>query len=133
MIKQDGLVALMVVVSAADGNMTDAELTVMTSLVRTLPVFEGYDLENMREAAEDCASYLERENGLQELIDKVKELLPPKLRLTAYSLACDVAAADGALQDEELEVLEILRRRMDIERLYAAAIEKATAARFARL
>jgi hypothetical protein len=53
------------------------------------------------------------------------------LRETAYALACEVAAADGALAIEELNLLDILRRGLNVDRLVAVAIERATYARHA--
>jgi tellurite resistance protein len=53
------------------------------------------------------------------------------LRETAYTVACDVAAADGSLAEEEANLLELLRGRLSIDRLVAAAIERATYARHA--
>ncbi len=59
--------------------------------------------------------------------------MPQKLRETAYALACDVAAADGKVQEEEALMLEMIRHRLNIERLAAAAIERGARARFMRL
>jgi tellurite resistance protein len=59
----------------------------------------------------------------------IVEALSPRLRETAYAVACDVAAADGTLADEEANLLEFLRRRLGIDRLVAAAIERAAQAR----
>jgi hypothetical protein len=59
-------------------------------------------------------------------------LLSAKLCLTGYVLACEVAAADGDLHEEELEILQMIRQELNVERLHAAAIEKATAARYVR-
>jgi hypothetical protein len=58
-------------------------------------------------------------------------VLPQPLRETAYAMACDVAAADGTLASAELEVLGLLRRRLNVDRLVAAAIQRATYARHA--
>jgi tellurite resistance protein len=63
----------------------------------------------------------------------IAEALTQSLRETAYALACDVAAADGSLASAELEVLELLRRRLNVDRLVAAAIQRATYARYATL
>ena len=63
----------------------------------------------------------------------IAQSVPVKLRETAYALACDVAAADLHAKEEELRVLEILRHRLDIDRLAAAAIERGVRARHATL
>jgi Tellurite resistance protein len=132
MVMQDALVSLMVMVSAADGDMTDRELGVMSQLVSSLPIFAEYEAEDMLQATQSCADYLAREDGLDLLLSRCKELLGAKLCLTGYALACDVAAADGDLHEEELEILQMIRQELNVERLHAAAIEKATAARYIR-
>ena len=59
--------------------------------------------------------------------------MPPKLRETAYAIACDLVATDGEATQEELRMLELLRHRLKIERLTAAAIERAASARYQAL
>ena len=54
---------------------------------------------------------------------------PKKLYETAYALACDVAAADGRITQEEARVLYMIRDRLGIGRLPAAAIERGSRAR----
>ena len=48
---------------------------------------------------------------------------------TAYALACDVAAADGKLDQPELQFLQETRYQLTIDRLHAAAIERGSRAR----
>ena len=66
-------------------------------------------------------------------MDQVVSGLPAKLAETAYALACDVAAADGQVKQEESRLLEMLRYRLDLDRLAAAAIERAARARYQTL
>lgn len=123
------LIYTMVVMAAADRDMTDAELKTIGEMVQFLPVFKDYDLSRLTQAAEDVAGLLEGEDGLDELLDIVEEALPEKLHETAYALACDVAAADLKISQEELRLLEMMRHRLAVGRLPAAAIERATRAR----
>ena len=74
---------------------------------------------------------LSEKDGLDSCLDLIREWLPDTLTTTAYLLACDVAAADGAAQQEELRLLELIRHRLDVDRLTAAAIERSARARFA--
>ena len=76
---------------------------------------------------------LSRDDGLEEAFAEIKEVLPANLRETAYALACDVAAADGEAAQEELRVLEMMRHRLNIDRLIAAGIERGARARFQTL
>jgi len=127
---QAALIYTMVLVSASDNNMTDAEMRIIGDNVRDLPAFAGYDGEKLTTTLRECAALLAQENGLDEAFRHIKEALPAKLRETAYALACDVVAADGEASQEELRVLELIRHRLHIDRLIAAAIERGTRARF---
>jgi tellurite resistance protein len=123
------LIFVMVLVSAADREMTDSELATMGELVRYLPVFRGFDHTRTAQVAGECAELLSDEDGLDKALDVIDTALPPKLRETAYAVACDVAAADNTVSQEESRLLELLRFRLDIDRLHAAAIERAARAR----
>lgn len=123
------LIYTMVLVSASDSEMTDAELKVMGTNVKSLPAFRGFDSTDMVRITEDCASLLDQEDGLERALDLIRAALPVKLRETAYALACDVAVADGHVEQEELRMLELVRHRLDVDRLTAAAIERGARAR----
>ncbi len=128
---QAALIYAMVIASAADSNMTDAELARISEIVSLLPAFRSFDLDRLPKITNDCAALLSDEDGLEEAFGQMREALPDRLRETAYALACDVVAADGTAVQEELRLLEIMRDSLDIDRLNAAAIERGAAARFA--
>ncbi len=127
------LVYTMVLVSAADRDMTDSELLTIGDTVKHLPVFADYDLNELPKAAQACAEMLGQENGLEAVLGFITGNLPSKLSETAYAIALDVAAADSAVTQEELRLLEMLRHRLQVGRLPAAAIERGTRARNMRL
>ena len=123
------LIHTMVLVSASEGRMSDRELNAMGRLVRDLPVFRNFDPDRIVEVGNACAELLTQEDGLDVALDRIGASLPPPLRETAYLLACDVAAADGRPAEAELQMLELIRHRLNIDRLAAAAIERAAQAR----
>ena len=125
------LIYIMVVMAAADSDMTDSELMTIGHIIRSLPIFRDYDQDQLTKAAEDCADILTQEGGLDTIVGLAREALSDGLRETAYALACDVAAADGKVSQEEIRLLEILRHGLGVGRLPAAAIERAARARFA--
>lgn len=123
------LIYLLVVIAAVDRELSDSELERMGIMARTLPVFDGYNMSHMTSAAQECATLLGEEGGLDTVIDLAHGALPHSILETAYALCCDMAVADGKLSQEELRILEIIRHRFDIDRLIAAAIERGTAVR----
>ena len=129
MTHQDALVALMVAVSASDNDIRTAELVKIQSAVNMLPVFADFDLDHLNTISQVVFDLFEQEDGLDALFGLVREALPERLYETAYALACDVAAADGTLEEAELRLLEEMRYELNIDRLHAAAIERGARAR----
>ena len=126
---QDCLVALMIAVSASDEDIRTAELIKIQSSVNILPVFAGYDNDRLAIISKTVFDLFEQEDGLDALFGLIREALPERLNETAYALACDVAAADGTLEEAELRLLEEIRYELNIDRLHAAAIERGARAR----
>ena len=127
------LIYTMVIVSAADSDMPDAELRIIADIVGDLPVFRDFDRDELPRVLNDCTDLIGRDDGLEETLKAIKTALPAKLRETAYAIACDLVAADGEATQEELRVLELIRHRLSIDRLIAVAIERGAKARFQTL
>lgn len=124
------LVYVMVVVSAADGAMSDKELAAIGELTRSLPVFRTFDRDRLLTLARDCAAILQEDDGLSAVLGLVAEALPEHLRETAYWLALEVALSDQGVALEEVRVIDTLRRALGIDRLTAAALERGARARY---
>ncbi len=127
------LIYLMVMMSAADGDMSDNELAEMNRLVTSLPVFEGLSADQLPTIASDCVDMLSQDDGLTEILSLITAHLPVHLRETAYTLACDIAAADGLVVEEEARLLDLLRDALRLDGLVCAALERASRARHLRL
>lgn len=130
---QDCLVAVMIAVSASDENIRTAELITIQSIVNHLPIFSKYDVDRIKAVATLVLDLLATEDGLDTLFNLVREKLSSDLNETAYVMACDVAAADGMLGQDELLMLREIRHELSIDRLHGAAIEQAARARFRNL
>lgn len=126
----EALVYVMVLVSASDSKMTDAELARMGEMSRYLPVFKGFEEEQLIEYSRDCASLLQLPEGLDIVLEVIRDTLPHKLYDTAYALGVEVASADLAVQNEEIRMLQMLRDRLGLDKLTCAAIERSAIARF---
>ncbi|MGF1659139.1 MAG: tellurite resistance TerB family protein [Rubrimonas sp.] len=130
---QDALVAAMMVTAAADGEMTDQEGAAISDTIARLPVFRGFPEGRFGQISAVVVELLQEEDGIDQTLRMIDEVLPERLRATAYALACDVAASDSDASLEELNFLEILRHGLGVDRLTAAAIERGARVRYARL
>jgi tellurite resistance protein len=127
---QEALVCAMVLMSVADGPMSDAELSMMSRLVQELPAFGEFQSREIETVTDAVTRLLARSDGLDYAMTLLRDALPMRLRETAYLLACEVCAADGEATQEELQFLQDLRIGLDIDRLIAGAIERAAKARY---
>ena len=119
----DALISVMMAVSVSDTNIRASELVAIERMVDHMPVFADYDADRIRAVSQTVLSLFEEEDGLDALFGLVRDALPERLYETAYALACDVAAADGRLTDDEAELLREIRYELNVSRLHAAAIE----------
>ena len=127
---QEALVCAMVLMAAADRQMSDAELGMMSRLVQELPAFSDFHPAEIANVTETCLGLLQQADGLDTACSIIRDALPQRLRETAYLLACEVGAADGDLTQEELQFLQDFRIALDLDRLIAGAIERAARARY---
>jgi tellurite resistance protein len=131
--EHSALIYVMVIVSAADGAMSDRELRTIGALTKALPSFRGFEEHSLIPISQECAAMLREPDALDSVLLLVRDALPPNLRETAYALALDIALTDSRVMIEEIRVLEIIRRALGLDKLVAAAIERAARARYACL
>ena len=126
---QEALVCTMVLVAATGGGISDREIGVMSGLVQTLPAFRDFSTERLRAATDAAVGLLDEDDGLAHAATMIRAALEPRLRETAYALACEVAAADRMAQQECLRMLEFIRHELHLDPLITAAIERGARAR----
>ena len=130
---QEALVCTMVLVAAADGGITDREIGVMSGLVQTLPAFHHFSSDHLDVATEAAINLLREEEGLAHAGRMIRDALEPRLRETAYALACEVVAANRFAGERILQMLELVMTELHLDPLVAAAIERGTRARHQRI
>ena len=131
---QEALVCTMVLVAAAEtGGISDREIGVMATLVQTLPVFDQFTGERLRHAADSAVNLLREEDGLAHAGQLIRDALEPRLRETAYGLACEVVAAETEHGQAILRMLDYIGNELRLDKLTIAAIERGTRARYQRI
>lgn len=126
---QTAIIYAMVLVSASDAEMTDSELLAIGDVLTHFPIFKDFSGDRLMNVVEECAAILTEPEGLDAVLGLIVEGVPDRLHETAYAAAVEVAAADEVINQEELRVLERLRHKLGIERLFAGAIERSARAR----
>ena len=129
----DGLIHIMVAVAAAsDAAISQGELVSIEVLVARSPVFADFEAARLGPIANACIDAINGPGGIEAALDTAVAAIPKRLHDTAYALAVEVAAVDLELPQEQLRLLEMLRDRLDVDRLVTAAIEASARARLRR-
>jgi hypothetical protein len=123
------LIYIMIVVSASDRDMKDEELERIGHILDIWPVFEDFPKERLLAVSRECQQLLQQPDGLDRVFAVVRNELPQRLHDTAYALAFEVAAVDLEMRLEELRVLQLLRRNLELDQPTIDAIERAAKAR----
>jgi hypothetical protein len=63
----------------------------------------------------------------------MRAALSPKLRETAYALACEVVAGGQGVRRQSLDMLDFVRGELGLDQLISAAIERGVRARYQRV
>ncbi len=126
---QEAIIYLMVMTSAADGNMDASEVRTIGRVVRSFPLFSQTDEEDLVKTAEACGALMGSDGGMHKVLTAAKTALPPHLGETAYAAVVDVATADETIDMTEVRILELVRNALDVPDDGAAAIEHAARAR----
>jgi tellurite resistance protein len=129
----EALVLTMVLVSAADGGMTDREIGIMSGLVQTLPAFQQFTSQQLADVTERAASLLHEDDGLAHAARLIRAALKTKLRETAYVLACEVVAGGQGERSQSLDMLDFVRGELGLDPLISTAIERGVRARYQRV
>jgi len=130
---QDALITLMVVAAFSDTAISDHELGRIDAIIGSWPVFAGYDASQLPEVANRGVDMINGRQGLDGVLDMAVAAIPKRLHDTAYALVVEITAVDLTLEQEELRFLEMVRDRLEVDRLVTAAIEAAARARSRRV
>jgi hypothetical protein len=113
--------------------MSDREIGTMSGQVQTLPAFRDFTTEQLSQATEAAVKLLNDEDGLKRAGELVRAALTPRLRETAYALACEVIAGDQGSKSASFDMLEFVRTELQLDPLIATAIERGVRARHTRV
>jgi uncharacterized membrane protein YebE (DUF533 family) len=130
---EEALIYAMVTTSAVDRKISDEELSRIGSIVRELPPFREYDRDWLALEAQACGRVLGGVDGLDKVLELIRDALPRHLRETAYVLSAEVAATDLTVRPEETRFLELLSDKLELDQLVVAALERAAKARHQRV
>jgi uncharacterized tellurite resistance protein B-like protein len=111
--RQEAFAGILLAAAAADGHIADEEARSLWTTIERMNLYEKFTPDRFNKMMDNLLKILKK-GGPELLVDKCVPALPDKLRETAFANACDLVLADGVVEDEEKELIELLQNRLEI-------------------
>ena len=112
--KQEAFAGILLGASACDGHIADEEISGLCTTCQRMKMFEPISPTKFSSMMDALVKILKRD-GVEKLVDRCADALPEDLRGTAFANACDIVLADGVVEDEEKEFLNVLQRALELD------------------
>lgn len=119
----------MLIIVAADGEVTENEIKVMAALVVALPCLDRINQQNIAEHLEHFA-LIRKTMSADRVASIAVSVLGESLYPAAYAAVVEAAVADGILEDAELAFLDQLKEAFKLEPFTFQAIEYSAKTRY---
>jgi uncharacterized tellurite resistance protein B-like protein len=109
----EAFAAIVLIVVAADGYLSDEEISLLNTVLGRMQLFRSYSAEVMRRMFDKLSGILKRD-GFEKLFNAALQTLPHDLYDTTFAIATDLVLADGQVSEEEENLLGSLCRALEI-------------------
>ncbi len=119
--EQEAFAGILLGASACDGHIADDEVgSLVTTLIR-MKMFRRFDGKQFNSMMNKLVGVVKKK-GVETLIDGCVESIPDDLRETAFANAVDIVLADGVVEQDEKEFMELVRTKLRIPKEQALEI-----------
>jgi len=98
---------------AADGVLTEEEQLGLVTTMSRMKLYQGMSQRQIGAVFEKLIK-VARSDGVEVLLQRSAEALPPELRETAFAVAADLVMADGHIASAERQFLEKIQKSLGI-------------------
>lgn len=118
---QEATSGVLLSVVASDGQVSDDESDYFRLVANRHPIFRDQSAADFNRMIDKMMGILHRQ-GWRPLIDKCGADIPQDFKPTVFALAVDFVFADGAVEDEEKELVAYLQKALGISDKFADSI-----------
>lgn len=109
----ESFAAIMLIVIAADGYLSNEEISLLNTVLGRIKLFRSYSRDVMQRMFDKLTHVLQRE-GSEALFNAAMSTLPYDLYDTTFAIATDLVLADGNVSPEEESLLDSLCNAMQL-------------------
>lgn len=118
---QESFAGILLAASASDGHISEDEFGSLITALFRMKLFERINEKQFKQVIDKLLGFLKK-NGPDALVDGCVETLPPELKKAAFANACNIVLADGILDDDEKEFINVLKDKLNLESNLAKTI-----------
>lgn len=111
---KESVAALMLATVAADGVITEDELTGFTNAVNRMSMFRAMGQAGFSKMLQKLLDLLKK-NGPEGLVGLAVASVPQDYRQTAFALCADLVMGDGDVDPDEEKLLEQMYRALQVD------------------
>ena len=110
---EEAFAGIMLAAVAVDGHMAEVELQNLTITLKRSKLYRQQASENIVATLKKLLNII-KSKGIDTLVQSSVAQLPKHLSATVFAIATDITLADGAMFNEELEILSQLAESLSI-------------------
>lgn len=111
---QDAFAGILLGASGCDGHIADDEVQNLATCLIRMKLYQRMQGKQFGQMLNKLHGILKKK-GVEALIDQCIPKLPAELRNTAFTNAVDIVLADGVVEPDEKQFIEMLQGRLQIE------------------
>lgn len=119
--KPEAFMAILVSVIYVDDVISDCEVERLLFSISQLKALKNYSENYLYKTINRLVNIIHKQ-GVESLLAAGIKALPHKLRETTFAVATDIILADGQVTNKESEILEHLRKNLEISELRASML-----------
>ncbi len=118
---QDAFAGILLGASGCDGHIADDEVQNLATCLIRMKLYQRMQGKQFGQMLNKLHAILKKK-GVEALIDQCVAKLPPELKNTAFTNAVDIVLADGVVEPDEKQFIEMLQGRLQIDNKTARMI-----------
>lgn len=119
----------MYLAALSDGELSDIELNSIKTKLVTYPLLRNINTNQRNKILSDLLGTLQNKST-EDILNELNEMIPDKLKKTAYAFALEVCAKDLVLHKNEMNFIKYLAKLFNIENETAEALQKSIDVRY---
>jgi len=110
---QESFAGILLGASACDGHIAEDEVQGLITALLRMKLFERVNEKQFNQLMNKLLKF-QKKNGVEKLLEGCVATLPKELAKAAFANACDIVMADGVVDQEEKDFIDLLQKKLEL-------------------